>query len=91
MKVERSALLPYSAAQMFAIIRDIRSYPSFLNWCDKASIEYEDGSTQRATLWVSYGKLKLSFSSQNSLVQNEKVGIDLLSGPFKTLKGEWNI
>ena len=91
MKVQRSALLPYSNAQMFAIIRDVPAYPSFLNWCDEASVEYEDEHIQKATLSVSYGKLKLSFSTENSLVQDERVGISLLSGPFKALSGAWNI
>lgn len=91
MKVQRSAILPHSAAKIFSIIRDVRSYPEFLNWCDAASIEFENNEIQRATLSVSYGKLTLSFSTQNALVINESVRISLISGPFKSLSGEWSI
>ena len=31
--VNRSALVPYSAAQMYALVEDVERYPEFLPWC----------------------------------------------------------
>ena len=37
-QVRRSALLPYSAAQVFDLVGDIERYPEFLPWCSDAQI-----------------------------------------------------
>ena len=36
--VNRSALVPYGSAEMFALIADIEAYPEFLPWCSAATI-----------------------------------------------------
>ena len=91
MNVQRSALLPYSASQIYQVISDVRSYPEFLNWCEAESIESENEGLQLATLHVSYGKLKLSFSTQNTMVVDQSIDMQLSSGPFKALSGQWLI
>ena len=37
-KLERSALVGYSAAQMYALVNDIESYPEFMPGCAGAKI-----------------------------------------------------
>jgi len=37
-KVSRSALVPYTAAQMFALVKDVENYPAFLPWCNDAEV-----------------------------------------------------
>ena len=37
--VERSALVTYTAAQMFALVNDVARYPEFLPWCVGARVE----------------------------------------------------
>jgi ribosome-associated toxin RatA of RatAB toxin-antitoxin module len=32
-RVARSAIVPHSAAQLYALVEDIESYPRFLPWC----------------------------------------------------------
>lgn len=89
MNVQRSALLPYSAAQMYAVINDIRSYPEFLNWCDEVIVLDEDFNSVEAELKIAYGHLKISFATQNLLIPNESISMSLISGPFKKLSGKW--
>ena len=36
--VHKSVLIWYSAAEMFALVTDVASYPEFLPWCDRAQI-----------------------------------------------------
>ena len=91
MNVQRSALLPYSAAQIYAVIKDVRSYPEFLNWCSAATVHEEHAHSQVAELTISYGKLHFSFSTENTLVEDQSLSMQLVSGPFKDLNGEWQI
>lgn len=91
MKVQRSALLPYSAAQMYAIINDVKAYPEFLNWCDAAAVLAESAEQLTAKLSITYAKLAISFTTQNTLQENESIRMQLVEGPFKKLVGEWQI
>ena len=91
MKVSRSALLPYSAAKMFDVIADVRSYPGFLNWCDGMEIIQESDEEVVAKLLIKYGKLNFSFTTRNSMVKNESVIMSLVDGPFSNLGGQWQI
>src|SRR5688572_4946389 len=36
--VRRSALLPYSTAQVYGLVADVERYPEFLPWCTEARI-----------------------------------------------------
>jgi len=91
MKVSRSALLPYSAAQMYGVIIDVGSYPEFLNWCHGAEIVSESTNEVVAKLVIRYGKLDFSFITRNTMRRDESVMINLVDGPFSSLQGFWNI
>ena len=91
MKVSRSSLLPYSAEKMYDVVADIRSYPGFLNWCDKMEIISETPDEVIAKLIISYGKLDFSFTTRNQVVKNESIKMNLVDGPFSTLTGAWTI
>ena len=41
--VSRSALVPYSAEQMYVLVEDVESYPDFLPWCGGAVLHWRDG------------------------------------------------
>ena len=36
--IERSALVPYTAAQMFKLVDEAEHYPDFLPWCSGARV-----------------------------------------------------
>lgn len=91
MKVSRSSLLPYSAAKMYDVVADVRSYPGFLNWCDNMQIISETPDEVIAKLMISYGKLDFSFTTRNKMVKYQSVEMSLVSGPFKELNGQWTI
>ena len=91
MKVSRSSLLPYSAAKMYDVVADVRSYPGFLNWCHNMQIISETSDEVVAKLMISYGKLNFSFTTRNKMVKNESVEMSLVDGPFSELNGRWTI
>jgi ribosome-associated toxin RatA of RatAB toxin-antitoxin module len=87
--VQRSACVPYGAAQMFDLVNDIEKYPEFLHWCRSARIDTRYGSTVEATLEIGALGFQRSFRTRNTLRRPERIQIDLVSGPFRRLRGEW--
>lgn len=91
MKVSRTALLPYSAHQMFDVVSDVRSYPGFLNWCQDMQIISETESELVAKLFISYRGIDFSFTTKNTMAKDQSVQMSLVDGPFTELHGEWLI
>lgn len=87
--VKRSARVPYTAEQMFDLVNDVESYPKFLHWCRAAKIESRYGTTLEATLEIGVLGFHQSFRTRNTMQRPERIGIDLVSGPFRRLRGEW--
>ena len=87
--VHKSVLIWYSAAEMFALVTDVASYPQFLPWCDQASVVAEDAHGMTAMVGLSMAGLKQSFTTRNTHVQDRKVSLKLVDGPFSKLDGHW--
>ena len=87
--VKRSARVPYTTEQMFDLVNDIEQYPKFLHWCTGARIDLKQGNTVEATLDIGALGVHQSFRTRNTLTRPERIGIDLVSGPFRRLRGEW--
>jgi len=87
--VIRSALVPYSANQMYELVRDVESYPDFLPWCSGSEIleTFQDGVSARVD--ISKGSLKKSFSTRNYFRRDAEIAMQLLDGPFSQLSGIW--
>ena len=88
-EVSRSALLPYSASSLFTIVNDVRSYPEFLPWCKSAEVLAENEREITATLSLSGRGLNESFTTRNIAIPNERIDLELVSGPFRSLSGYW--
>ena len=89
MNISRSALLPYSARQMYDVVADIRSYPGFLNWCQGSEIISETDQEVLAKLVISYTKLNFAFTTRNLNTPHQSIKLSLVDGPFTNLSGEW--
>jgi ribosome-associated toxin RatA of RatAB toxin-antitoxin module len=87
--VKRSARVPYTTEQMFDLVNDVEGYPKFLHWCRGARIESIQGNTVEATLDIGVLGFHQRFRTRNTLQRPERIGIDLVSGPFRRLRGEW--
>jgi ribosome-associated toxin RatA of RatAB toxin-antitoxin module len=87
--VQRSARVPYSAEQMFALVNDIEKYPEFLHWCRGARVDARYGNTVEATLEIGVLGFQRSFKTRNTSRRPDRIQIDLVSGPFRRLRGEW--
>jgi ribosome-associated toxin RatA of RatAB toxin-antitoxin module len=87
--VERSALVTYSAAQMFALVNDVERYPEFLPWCVAAQVHEVSATERSATLRVARSVLKAEFTTRNLLTLGKRIQMQLTRGPFRDLNGEW--
>jgi len=90
-EVKRSALVNKPPAELFALINDIESYPQFLPWCTHARVESRTPTEIVATLGVRQGTLHGEFTTRNTLEADRRIHMQLVSGPFRTLEGEWRL
>lgn len=88
-RIQRSALLPYSAAALYSLINDVASYPQFLPWCSASEILEQRDDLMRAALIIAKGKLSQRFVTKNTLVPNQSISMALEEGPFSQLHGVW--
>ncbi len=87
--VSRSALVPYSADQMYALVEDFLAYPEFLPWCTGATLHSRDAEMIEASLEMQRGAVKKTFTTRNTLQPGVAMGIALVDGPFQNLSGDW--
>ena len=88
-RVQRTALLPYPAADVFAIVNDVARYPEFLPWCSHAEVLEETAGEMLAALSLSARGVKETFTTRNLLTPFEKIEMVLVTGPFRELSGCW--
>ncbi len=87
--VERSALVPFTAQQMYQLVNDVESYPEFLPWCSGGTV-IEDSETLRvARVDISKGPIRQHFTTRNELKDGEEIRLSLIEGPFSQLDGLW--
>jgi len=89
MKIIRSALVTYSALDMYKLVEAVPAYPQFLSWCTSTLVHEQRSDFQKASLTVVVAGIKQSFTTVNSLFAPERVEMRLFEGPFKNLQGEW--
>jgi len=87
-RIERSALVEHSAADMFALVDDIEAYPRFLPWCLATQVETQDGR-KRATLTVGLRGIRQSFTTLNENRPGESIDMQLVDGPFRDFRATW--
>jgi ribosome-associated toxin RatA of RatAB toxin-antitoxin module len=89
--ISRSALVMFNVEQMYKLINDIVSYPQFIPNCGDSRIISIKGNEVIAALMVSKGGLKKWFTTKNTLINENKVQLDLVDGPFNKLTGYWQL
>ena len=88
-KASRSALVPYSADQMFTLVEYVEDYPDFLPWCDAVEVHLREGNVIEATLELHRSGVSKTFRTRNTSIPGERMDIVLVSGAFRHLSGGW--
>jgi ribosome-associated toxin RatA of RatAB toxin-antitoxin module len=89
-QVNRSALVMYSAAQMYNLINDVAAYPEFLPGCVGSKVIALKENVMTARVDVSKAGIRKTFTTTNTLTVDQRIDMQLLDGPFKKLEGGWH-
>jgi ribosome-associated toxin RatA of RatAB toxin-antitoxin module len=89
MKIARTALVTYSARDMYRLVEHVPAYPEFLSWCTGTEVHEQNDVFQRASLTVVVAGVRQQFTTLNNLVNGESIEMQLDRGPFKNLQGFW--
>jgi len=87
--VSRSALVPYSTEQMFALVDDIKAYPDFLPWCRSAEEIQRSDDAVEASIEIAKGAINKKFTTRNHMQNHQQIEMELVEGPFEHLHGFW--
>ncbi|GLS84108.1 SRPBCC family protein [Paraferrimonas haliotis] len=88
-QISRSALVRFSAEQMYALVNDVANYPEFLPGCVGSEVISASDTQMIARVDVAKGGINKSFSTENQLQPGQNIHMILKDGPFKKLEGEW--
>jgi ribosome-associated toxin RatA of RatAB toxin-antitoxin module len=88
-RVNKSALVTYAAADMYALVNDVERYPEFLPWCCGARVLSRTDTEMRASLDLSRSGFHKTFTTHNRLEQGRAITMTLVDGPFRHLEGRW--
>ncbi len=88
-KISRSALQPYSAEQMYALVNDVARYPEFLPWCSHTEVLQASDNELTAAVHISKGPVRQCFVTRNVLSPGQTIEMHLVEGPFRRLEGVW--
>lgn len=94
-KHQETRHLPYSAAQMYALVADVAAYPTFLPWCAAARIrkttDHDDHQVMDADLVISFKVFRERFGSRVTLwPQAQRIDTAYIDGPFRYLESRWD-
>ena len=87
--IQRSALVHYSPAEMYALVNNVTDYPHFLPWCRSSRVISADDEEMTASIDIAMGILNRSFTTHNRLDEPHRIELSLVDGPFRTLHGVW--
>jgi ribosome-associated toxin RatA of RatAB toxin-antitoxin module len=84
-----SVCVNYTAMEMYDLVNDVQAYPTYLPMCKAVKLHSKSPTNLRATITLAKGKIKLSFTTDNSMEEGRGIHMKLVEGPFKQLRGSW--
>ena len=88
--IKRSALVQYSADQMFDLVNDIEKYPDFMLGCVEAVVIDRDDESIVGKLKLSRAGITQEFTTKNLLKRPNSIEMQLVEGKFKTFSAQWS-
>lgn len=87
--ISQTALLPYAADLMFALVNDIESYPQFMHGCLAAEVIEASPELVIARLELGKAGLRYALTTRNLLQKPTRMDMMLVDGPFKKFTACW--
>jgi ribosome-associated toxin RatA of RatAB toxin-antitoxin module len=87
--IHKSALVAYSAKQMFDLVNDVDAYDKFLPGCRRSEILEQSESVMLAKMLLSKAGVEQVLVTKNTLTPGRRIDMKLADGPFTSLEGGW--
>ncbi|MBF0340998.1 MAG: type II toxin-antitoxin system RatA family toxin [Magnetococcales bacterium] len=84
-----TSLVSFSPEQMYTLVADMDRYPEFIPWIVKARRYDERENRFMSEMTFAFKGLRETFHTEDRVVPNERITIQLVSGPFRDLESEW--
>ncbi|MBL4821559.1 MAG: type II toxin-antitoxin system RatA family toxin [Gammaproteobacteria bacterium] len=88
-RIDRSALVSYSAQQMFELVNDIENYPLFMQGCTAARIISASKDELVGELTLSKAGISRTFTTRNVLTPGVEMSMELVKGTFSVFNATW--
>ena len=88
-QVDRTALVPYTPEQMFALVADIERYPEFVPSVVGAKVLQKDERGVIGQLEMERAGIREKFTTRNVFEPPVRMSLALVDGPFRLLDGLW--
>ena len=89
LNASKSVIVNFTQVQMFNLVNDVDKYQDFLPLCSSSTVISRNHNSMLASLSFQYGLINCSFTTQNYLVEQQAIKMDLVKGAFKSLSGSW--
>ena len=86
-EIRRSAIVPFTPAQMFDLVNDVEAYPKRFGWCDAAEVLEREDNVLVARLDLKFAGLRQSFTTRNTTDKPHSLAMKFVEGPFRSLDG----
>lgn len=87
--VNQSALVGYSAEQMYHLVNNYEQYPQFLPGCVASKTLTHGENELTAELVISKAGISQQFTTRNRMQPHKQIEMQLVEGPFRFLQGYW--
>jgi ribosome-associated toxin RatA of RatAB toxin-antitoxin module len=87
--INKSALVPYSAEQMYTLVNDVQAYQSFLPGCQYSEVLSASEHHMEAKMVLVKAGIEQVLVTSNTLTIGRRIEMNLAQGPFKALTGGW--
>ena len=87
--ITRSAIVEYSAPELYALVENIEAYPEFLPWCVSTRVLERAPGRTRATLQIGMKGARRCMTTDNRNRPGEAIDMHLVEGPFRHFSAGW--
>ena len=88
-RIDRSALVQFSAEQMYELVNDIENYPQFMQGCTAARVISVTEEELVGELTLSKAGIRQTLVTRNALVPGREMSMELLEGAFTNFSATW--
>ncbi|MBF0438940.1 MAG: type II toxin-antitoxin system RatA family toxin [Magnetococcales bacterium] len=88
-RIRISETVPFTPAQMYALVSEVEKYPDFLPWCASTRVWDRTPTQFMAEMTVSFKGIRETFRTLDIVDPDKRIEINLKDGPFKYLVSIW--